>query len=116
MFTCAVCCVLPQPYCGYLSLNRYVNATLVPNPAGGDHTRPKLPSSVNPYPYPGGIYSPEALNLTGAEFGVGVSMSTGVNQYTGLLGGLAVFSEALDTLQMAEVCGWPDHPPHDSTI
>ena len=56
-----------------------------------------------------GIYSPEADNRTaeGAEFGVGVAMSFGYNQYTGLLGGLAVFGHALTQPQVAQVCAWP---------
>ena len=41
-----------------------------------------------------------------AEFGVGVSMSTGINQFSGLLGGLAVFQHALTPVEVAEVCGW----------
>jgi hypothetical protein len=78
-------------------IRAYVNATLTSN---GNH---------NPFPYSGGIYSPEAHNRTefGAEFGVGVSMSFGINQWTGLLGGLAVFDEALTQAQLADVCEWP---------
>ena len=59
--------------------------------------------------YVGGIYSPEAHNRTGAEFGIGMSDcgGCGVNQYTGLLGGLAVFSEPLTSAQLTTVCDWP---------
>ena len=82
------------------TIRAYVNGSLVRNGA------------VNPYPYPGGIYSPEAAGraAAGAEFGVGVSMSFGVNQFSGLLGGLAVFNETLSQAQVAEVCAWPSHP------
>lgn len=81
------------------TISAFVNGSLAQN------------GKLNPYPYPGGIYSPEAANRTAhaAEFGVGVSMSFGVNQYTGLLGGLAVFSESLTQAQVTEVCGWPGH-------
>ena len=83
-------------------IRAYVNGTLANN------------SKVNPYPYPGGIYSPEAANRSsdGAEFGVGVSMSFGVNQFTGLLGGLVVFNRSLSQSQLAEVCDWPWRQPH----
>ena len=91
------------------AIHAYVNGTLENNPAGGSLDHVPLPPSVNPYPYPGGIYSPEAHNKSGAEFGVGMSDcgGCGVNQYTGLLGGLAVFSEPLTPSQVVEVCGWP---------
>ena len=79
------------------SIHAYVNGTLGTNGA------------VNPYPYPGGVYSPEAANRSsaGAEFGVGVSMSFGVNQYMGLLGGLVVYNESLTAAQVMQVCDWP---------
>ena len=79
------------------AINAFMNATLARNGA------------VNPYPYPGGIYSPEKANrsFAGAEFGVGVSMSFGANQYTGLLGGLAVFGQALSAAELRQVCDWP---------
>ena len=84
-------------------INAYVNGSLAKN------------GRLNPFPCTAGsgcehgIYSPEAANRTaeGAEFGVGVAMSFGYNQYTGLLGGLAVFSQALTQAQVAQVCSWP---------
>ena len=78
-------------------IKAYVNGTLAAN------------SNVNPYAYPGGIYSPETANRSsaGAEFGVGVSMSFGVNQFMGLLGGLVVFNESLTPSQLTQVCDWP---------
>lgn len=90
------------------AINAYVNGTLVTNPAGGSLGKVPLPPTVNPYPYAGGIYSPEAHNRTGAEFGVGMGDcgNCGYNQYTGLLGGLAVFAEPLPQAQVAEVCAW----------
>lgn len=78
-----------------LNIRAYVNATLASN---GDY---------NPFPLVGGIYSPEAAGKPGAEFGVGVSMSFGDNQYEGLLGGLAVFNATLTPAEVAEVCAWP---------
>ena len=78
-------------------IKAYVNGTLAAN------------SNVNPYAYPGGIYSPETANRSsaGAELGVGVSMSFGVNQFMGLLGGLVVFNESPTPSQLTQVCDWP---------
>ena len=76
-------------------IRAYVNATLASNGA------------YNPFPLTGGIYSPEAFGKPGAEFGVGVSMAFGYNQYQGLLGGLAVFNATLSSDEVAEVCAWP---------
>ena len=77
------------------NIRAYVNATLSQN---GD---------FNPFPLVGGIYSPEKAGKPGAEFGVGVSMSFGDNQYQGLLAGLAVFNVTLSVDEVAEVCAWP---------
>jgi len=84
-----------------VAIQAYLNASLVPNQnrTGG--------ASTNPYPYAGGIYSPEAAGRPGAEFSVGVSMAFGYNQYVGLLGGLAVWDTALTSAQLQEVCAWP---------
>lgn len=80
-------------------IRAYVNATLATNGA------------YNPFPLTGGIYSPEAAGKPGAEFGVGVSMAFGYNQYQGLLGGLAVFNATLSPAEVAEVCAWPSTMP-----
>lgn len=77
------------------NIRAYVNATLAGNGA------------YNPFPLVGGIYSPESAGKPGAEFGVGVSMAFGYNQYQGLLGGLAVFNSTLSPSDVAEVCSWP---------
>lgn len=84
------------------SISAYVNGTLNPNGVS------------NPFPYPGGIYSPEAAGRIGAEFGVGANfINTTVggprllsNRFSGLLGGLAVFDSALTAANVAEVCQW----------
>ncbi len=77
------------------AIHAFVNASEVPN------------GSFEPFLYPGGIFSPESAGRQGAEFGVGVSPVFGVNQYVGLLGGLAVFSQPLTATEVAEVCAWP---------
>jgi hypothetical protein len=82
------------------NITAYLNGTLHSN---GD---------ANPFAYPGGIYSPEAAGRAGAEFGVGanyVNKTAGAppvlsNQFLGLLGGLAVFSQPLTQAQVAQVC------------
>jgi hypothetical protein len=84
------------------AIRAYVNGTLHAN---GAH---------NPFPYPGGIYSPEAAGKQGAEFGVGANfINTTVggprvlsNRFKGLLGGLAVFDVALTPAELGDVCGW----------
>jgi hypothetical protein len=81
----------------------YVNGTLRPN--GGD----------NPFAYPLGVFSPEAAGVPGAEFGVGanrVNETVGgpprwSNRWTGTLGGLAVWAQALSQAQVAAACALP---------
>lgn len=79
------------------TVTAYVNATLAYN--GND----------NPFPLPGGIFSPEAAGRVGAEFGVGVTEGAlEYNHFRGELGGLAVFDAALAQRQLVDVCdGWP---------
>lgn len=77
------------------NITSLVNGTLVRN------------GKTNPFPYPGGVFDPEANNRTGADFDVGVSPSYGINQYTGLLGGLVVYDTALSVDQVRQVCQWP---------
>ena len=68
----------------------------------------------NPFPLLGGIFSPEAAQRPGAEFGVGanyINITVGSppvlsNRFRGDLGGLAVFDAALAQPDLAAVCSW----------
>jgi hypothetical protein len=85
----------------------YVNGTLAPN------------GSANPFFYPGGIYSPEREGQPGSPFTVGANnvsttppaCSTGTprlsNQWTGWVGGVAVWDTAVQPSLMPTLCALP---------
>ena len=59
------------------AIRAYVNGSAITN------------LQARPFAYTGGIYRPEAWGKQRAEFPLGVTRSTGVNQFVGLLAGLA---------------------------
>ncbi len=70
--------------------------------------------ATNPYYYPDGIFLPPA-GATGSEFAIGaniVNVTVGgppeiANTFIGTLGGLAIYSSALNATQLADICASP---------
>lgn len=83
------------------TIRAYVNGTFVEN------------ASRNPFPLTGGIFDPTGLpGRIGAEFGVGANRVNSTanapfhwsNTYTGLLGGVAVWNQALSQDDVSSAC------------
>jgi len=82
-----------------IAIRAYINGVLYPEPGN------------NPYPYPKGIYQPSS-DAEGADFSIGanfVNETSGGpalihNRFNGLMGGLAVYKQALTEDEVRIAC------------